>query len=411
MRTRVIDNAVTTYIRESGVNAKPTSAPINATHAQSISGSRQSIEDVSHSNYAQRKKRGEIILGDCTITSWSRDVTSASFRMGPFTNGFNNLYTGDFAYSIVLANPVTLNFNGVDIGQIALAKALAKAKEPGVMGGELLRDFTQTVRMLKRPFSGAQDLLKRMTAYRNKRLGKTAASAAKATSNTWLEFRYGWQPLIMDGQATINAAHERRSRALGKRLVFRSSESVTQKGGTTFNLKPLVGTFTWPCTGSVQCEEKRTASAGVIAQFDPERVSDEVSRFAGMRASDIPSTIWELTPYSFVVDWFTNAGTWLRAVTPVPGVSILGNWVSTVTDFSRICSGTIYLYHAGPPAGTLVGSAGGATERSKTLRRICNVPLSSTPVLLRKPLSATHAVDALALSTDSILSVLRSFRR
>jgi hypothetical protein len=39
-------------------------------------------------------------------------------------------------------------------------------------------------------------------------------------------------------------------------------------------------------------------------------------------------TLWEFLPYSFVADWFVNAGDWLAAVVPKAKVKRLAEWTT-----------------------------------------------------------------------------------
>jgi hypothetical protein len=56
-------------------------------------------------------------------------------------------------------------------------------------------------------------------------------------------------------------------------------------------------------------------------------------RVLGLRAEDIPNAIWELTPWSFIIDYFTNVGDLVNAVS-FPKAAI--KWVSKSTVRRRI---------------------------------------------------------------------------
>jgi hypothetical protein len=49
---------------------------------------------------------------------------------------------------------------------------------------------------------------------------------------------------------------------------------------------------------------------------------------SGLHLSNLPSSIWEAIPFSFVADWVINLGDWIRAVTPKAGVKILATGVT-----------------------------------------------------------------------------------
>lgn len=49
-------------------------------------------------------------------------------------------------------------------------------------------------------------------------------------------------------------------------------------------------------------------------------------------------TAWELTKYSFVIDWFVDIGQWLQAISPVVGYNQLGvslSWTVQTTDHEK----------------------------------------------------------------------------
>jgi hypothetical protein len=49
--------------------------------------------------------------------------------------------------------------------------------------------------------------------------------------------------------------------------------------------------------------------------------------------------IWEIIPFSFVVDWFANIGGLINALNPNPSYKTLGSWLVSTTTVT--CYGTI----------------------------------------------------------------------
>jgi len=155
------------------------------------------------------------------------------------------------------------------------------------------------------------------------RVGDIVSKVDKA----WLEYRYGWGPLLMDMVSTCVALDRSFDRGYDKRKVARSQvndvlqyisprilrdrDRPQQLGGDT--------NFTIAATG------KRVVKGYILYQFDKTRLN---TSFAAFGITAIPETIWELIPFSFVADWFIPFGDWISALTPKIGVTVLASGYS-----------------------------------------------------------------------------------
>lgn len=89
-------------------------------------------------------------------------------------------------------------------------------------------------------------------------------------------------------------------------------------------------------------------------------------------------TVWDLTPYSFILDWFINMGDIISAHAPVPGVKALASWVTTVDTTvysSTVDNFSIAIYHGGYhliDTGTTVGTGYGITKIVEETNRLPN---------------------------------------
>jgi hypothetical protein len=138
--------------------------------------------------------------------------------------------------------------------------------------------------------------------------------------------------------------------------------------------------------------------------------ADALMKALGLRGRDIPSLLWELTPWSFVVDWFANVGTWLQAVVPDPSISIRGNWVTVIrTTEVKYSSGTLIEPHS-HPVSMSTGMYGGSSIRLHEVHRYANQPLPTTPVLMGKALSVLQKADALCLGVSQLSGLLKTLR-
>lgn len=388
------------------------------TISSSTVGSSKMIKDYPHPGFRDRLSRGDLVMGDLILERYTREATMSTHNTGvvPFTGGYWSTSVGDFIGLVERVVPAPSTFIDQDLdrmSQIALAKAYAKINEAPVLSGEILGELDDTIGMLKRPAAGARKLLGKIYRAKKRKLAKTAYNAARATSEAWLEYRYGWYPLILDCQGIIDEAHKLRRRMMAQHLVSRATERQIASATSTFVLQPSPDNRPWYFDGAVRRETVVTASAGVIYDLESLNTIEQLQRSLGYRPSDLSATLWERTPWSFVVDWFANVGTWITAVTPNPWIKVRGNWVTTIERQDVTYTGhkmTEFHDIGNHPRYTSCSPLGSSKRTFESVRRDCNLSLTSHPVLTGKPLSVLRQADAAALSFKPVIDLLRGLR-
>lgn len=127
--------------------------------------------------------------------------------------------------------------------------------------------------------------------------------ASYALANGYLEFKYGWKPLLSD---VFNAADESIRCTLNQLQRFRASASVPLTGAKT--VYTSIGGPDTPI--HVEWAGGRLSTTYSMVLRIPDS-SFDIARWSSLN----PLTIgWELIPYSFVVDWFVGVGSYLRNV-------------------------------------------------------------------------------------------------
>jgi hypothetical protein len=203
-------------------------------------------------------------------------------------------------------------------------------------------------------------------------------------------------------------------RSLERFLVARASEEWKNESSFSFTDADLgvslAGQGNVKATGSCTVVKTVRVGAGVCYIASSMLPTDALMKSLSLRGRDIPSLLWELTPYSFVVDWFANVGQWVQAVVPDPSLSFTGNWVTVIERTEvKYSSGTLKEQHTSP-ATSAVGSYGGSSMLWETVRRYPHQPLPTTPVLKGKALSIQQTADALSLSQLHIMKLLKGLR-
>lgn len=204
----------------------------------------------------------------------------------------------------------------------ARTKALLRLADAKAGIGEDLATFRQTLGMIHSPASALAGSLRAAHADKSLRplLTRTLRDIRregplKTAARKYLEYVYGWKPLVEDihGIMTLMKAQGQRP------LLLHGSGSSKVRGPTK------VGTFndvSNKCINTVgPCVEDVRARCEIWGRIDPNH--------AGLRALNQLGLLnplslsWELVPWSFVIDWFCPIGPVLQALTAPAGLSFV----------------------------------------------------------------------------------------
>lgn len=216
----------------------------------------------------------------------------------------------------------------------------------------------------------------------------------QALNEMWLEYRYGWRPLVADIQNLTQTMLNLEERVSG-RQVARSTQQVASKTTTSkqnYGDGPVGAPFTWEMT--------RTVTEELIVRATHLYMPGQASHANQFGLTAYAGTVWELVPFSFVVDWFVDVGGWISAWEPKPGVTDLGSCVTTVrkmTEHGAITKLTTHVNHNLWNRNTYCTLNGERT--TSVYERTAGLPFYWTPTLGSIPSSFTdlRILDAVAL--------------
>lgn len=144
-----------------------------------------------------------------------------------------------------------------------------------------------------------------------------------------LEFRYGWTPLVHDMVDSLKAIYAQQLRdELTKReftKVFERKEGSARR--TTVVSTPSFGGGTW----MTRRDSETQVSVRAYARYTVTNPGGIANRMNDFGIFDYPRYLWEVTPLSFVADWFIPIGDWLGALSPKVGVNVIDSGVVVVT--------------------------------------------------------------------------------
>jgi hypothetical protein len=153
------------------------------------------------------------------------------------------------------------------------------------------------------------------TEQKIKRRGKQAA-------DRWLELHFGWAPLVQDigssidilqgtGKSSPYSFHHIKSSA--------SNSGGTHSGHTSIVPGPYLDSTNESYSWDVGCR-----MGGVVAVENPNIAIANQMGFVNPL-----SVAWEAVPFSFVADWFSNAGQCISAMSDFWGFQLHQGWTAT----------------------------------------------------------------------------------
>ncbi len=210
--------------------------------------------------------------------------------------------------------------------------------------------------------------------------------ASGVPADLWLQYQYGWKPLLSD---VFGAADEAQN-SVQKGLTSFTASSMRRAEGQTIQYS-LGGSGSWEgfknLNGKWACKYGLVLDCGLTT---PERLQ----RWTSLNPVSIA---WELIPYSFVVDWFYDIGGYLRAVESslVNDVSFVSGYKSTIRAYEY--SPFIEWKNVNAGGGIYNGQCSGHNKYVKFERTILgSYPLPNVP-RFKSDLGATRLTSAAAL--------------
>lgn len=224
---------------------------------------------------------------------------------------FNTYWYYDFpafvpprwSYTQTMANALPPDLVG-----LASTKALLRIKEQKVNLSVSLAELGKTTDMVAnfaRSTYGFLRSLRRGDLRKTIRsIKKPRSRADKDLASKWLQYQYGWVPLAYEVYGLSELIHQR---------VLNNYIHVTGKASKTYELNLD--------SGSNSGLYRYMESVKVHCRYKVDSTSLRTLSQSGI--SNPALVVWELIPYSFVVDWFVGIGDYLSTLDALVGVTNL----------------------------------------------------------------------------------------
>jgi len=296
-------------------------------------GEEKVMHDVVTKGFLRRSSQGEVIVNPMSINETKASGTPGTFSYYVTDDDPNTVcdYTHietsafraiDEFYGPGRHQSVALDYT--NLRALAGTKAMAGVEEPDFQSLVFIGELRETLRFLKNPVKSWSDFVRKAKRDKSRAAKRTdrLKTVGEFMSDSWLSYRYGARPLLSEAESALQAVHNTLHNVKPTRITSRGFAMDSGSHQTNSTTGSFPG-FTWSRDANTEASVK--VRAGVL--YEHFAHSDTF----GVGVKEIPSAMWELLPYSFVVDWFANVGTFVRAITPKVGVRYLGKWTTVET--------------------------------------------------------------------------------
>jgi len=224
------------------------------------------------------------------------------------------------------ANAANKLLSKIKNGSINVAVTAAEYRQTARTVGNAATRVASAIRHLKRGNIGqAAEAVggiagRRQTSRFNKQYAK---DVEKAVASGWLELQYGWKPILNDVYGACDALARRNNRTANIRTTHKE-RYIQPLGGskrTTSNSGKLINE-TW-------VEGERLTEVSISCTYH--RPSGGIKQLSELGITNPAEVVWELIPYSFVVDWFLPIGSWLSTFDATLGLTFRSGYRTEFT--------------------------------------------------------------------------------
>lgn len=309
-------------------------------------GQRRQTYDVVTPGFAQRVSKGEVINNPFTSLTYtcgysgSGPVVTYTGKTSPWPVGTTQVATHDYvklAVEPLFALPPLVDSEDnlilppsiVDVNYLlrkAKTKALSKVDQSKAQSLVGLAELRATLLSLINPLKSITQFTNRFVWRYNFRTKKAnslhiapGGGLVPALANQYLAFYYGILPFMRDIESYIEAY-------VSEGLEHPRETARSDQEDSATSVQTVLGDRSVQNSSQFDLKYTRTDIVKVGAGILYEPTSATYQKLFGLRTMDFFGSAYQAMPWSFFIDYFSNLGTLIEALTPRVGVTYLASW-------------------------------------------------------------------------------------
>jgi len=212
--------------------------------------------------------------------------------------------------------------------------------------------------------------------------------------SAWLELQYGWNPLMSDVSGASEALSQRDADSQRYKVHVVGTANRTEKTRSE-----------WHADGvgfPAFCYVDEVLELKAKVRLDYYLEHPALAQFSSLGLTNPALILWELVPYSFVVDWFLPVGNWISAFDADFGWRFRAGTRSTMGKYTRKNSIMMVSDDAGDPRDAITGNSVVGSAKAFAMNRglYYSSPLPRIPTF-KNPFSSAHVANGIALLTNA----------
>lgn len=218
---------------------------------------------------------------------------------------------------------------------------------------------------------------------------------AKYFANNYLEFHFGWSPMVADIYTAMNILSD----GIPSSWIKAKATLPSRSGGLTFTGSQ--GMPNWSFT-----RKTVTVNSQVTIRTQVKVQNPNLHLAAQLGVINPATVAFELVPFSFVLDWFVNVSEFLESFTDFAGLELSNTSYTEFVTYREVDGSSAYYNQDRPYNGTTSGKYGSTKTmvwNAIYLRRTVGLPPGPT-LTIRSPwvVSPRRGLAAVSLLIQSL---------